>query len=85
MELSGDKAGVARLLDARVVDQNGSRLGRVYELRGHYERDGSIVVDELLIGKTALLKRLRGPGPEAAGIPLDAVIEQGPERIVVRR
>jgi sporulation protein YlmC with PRC-barrel domain len=85
VELSDAPTGVAHLLGARVYDQDGRRLGRVRELRGHHEDDGSVVVDELLLGAKALLKRTRGPGPEARGIPLEAVIEVSAERIVVRR
>lgn len=85
MELNDAPTGVAHLLGARVYDQGGRKLGRVNELRGHHERDGTVVVDELLIGPRALLKRLRGPGPEARGVPVEAVLEQSEERIVVRR
>jgi sporulation protein YlmC with PRC-barrel domain len=85
VELNDTPTGVAHLLGARVYDQNGKKLGRLHELRGHYEKDGSVVVDELLLGPRALLKRTRGPGPDAGGIPVEAVIEQSAERIVVRR
>ena len=85
MELNDAPIGVAHLLGARVYDQNGNKLGRIHEFRGHHEKDGTVVVDELLLGRRALLKRTRGPGPDAGGIPVEAVIEQSPERIVVRR
>jgi hypothetical protein len=54
-----------------VVHPNGSvkyyRDGvRVHELRGHHEDDGTIVIDELLLGRGALLQpcagRVRTPG-----------------------
>jgi hypothetical protein len=85
VELNDAPIGVAHLLGARVYDQRGRKLGRVHELRGHHVGDGSIVIDELLLGKGALLKRLRGPGPDAGGIPVETVIEQSAEKIVVRR
>jgi sporulation protein YlmC with PRC-barrel domain len=85
VELNDEPTGVGHLLGARVYDQNGKKLGRIHELRGHHERDGTIVIDELLIGQMALLKRTRGPGPDARGVPVEAVIEHGPERIVIRR
>ena len=85
MELNDAPTGVGHLLGARVYDQNGKKLGRIHELRGHHERDGTIVIDELLIGPKALLKRTRGPGPDARGVPVEAVIEQSPERVVIRR
>jgi hypothetical protein len=84
VELSDSPTGVAHLLGARVYDTGGRKLGRVHELRGHHEPDGSVVVDELLLGPRALLKRLHGPGPEARGVPVEAVVEQSAERIVVR-
>ncbi|MGH2940302.1 MAG: hypothetical protein ACRDPE_19520 [Solirubrobacterales bacterium] len=85
MELSDVPTGVAHLLGARVYDQNGKELGRIHELRGHHERDGTVVIDELLLGPKALLKRTRGPGPDVRGIPFEAVIELSAERAVVRR
>jgi hypothetical protein len=85
VELNDAPTGVAHLLGVRVYDQNGKKLGRVHEMRGHHEDDGSVVLDELLFGRGALLKRLRGPGPDADGVPIEAVIEQSAERIVVHR
>ena len=85
MELNDAATGVAHLLGARVYDQNGRKLGRVHELRAHREVDGTVVIDELLLGPRALLKRMRGPGPEARGVPVEAVVEQSAERIVVHR
>lgn len=81
MELS--RCPLSRLIGCRVRDASGRRLGRVFELRGHW-KGGEVVVDELLVGRGALLKRLHGPGPHARGIPGDAVLEVGPELIVVR-
>lgn len=55
------------------------------EVGARWERDGTIVFDELLIGRRGLWRRLRGPAADARGIPWEAVTELGPERIVVRR
>jgi len=71
------------LIGRPVCDRSGRRLGRVFEVRGHWE-DGDVVIDELLVGRGGLLKRLRGPGPDARGIPCEAVGEVSAERIVVR-
>jgi hypothetical protein len=51
-------------------------------VKGHWE-DGSVVIDEILVGHGSLLKRLRGPGANAKGVRWENVIEIG-ERIVVR-
>jgi hypothetical protein len=73
------------LIGTPVEDQGGRALGRVFEVRAHWEGDGTIVFDELLIGRHGLWRRLRGPAADARGIPWEAVAELGPERIVVRR
>jgi hypothetical protein len=85
VELNDAPTGVGHLLGIRVYDQSGRKLGRIHELRGHHESDGTLVIDELLLGPRALLRRLRGPGPDARGVPVEAVIEQSAERLVVRR
>lgn len=85
MELSSEPRALSELIGVPVRDQSGRSLGRVYELRSHWERDGSIVLDELMVGRRALWRRLRGPGPEAHGVPWAAVTELGPNAIVVRR
>lgn len=82
MELN-ERQALSDLIGRPVCDQSGRRLGRVVELRGRWE-GGDVVVEELLIGAKGMLKRLRGPGPDARGIPCEAVLEAGPERIVVR-
>jgi len=68
-----------------VRDQGGRSLGRVLEVRARWEGDGSVVLEELIVGRRALWQRLRGPGPDAHGIPWEAVAETGPDRIVIRR
>jgi sporulation protein YlmC with PRC-barrel domain len=83
VELSRDPSAFSELIGARVRDQAGRSLGRVYEVRAHWERDGSVVLDELMIGRRALWQRLRGPGTEAHGIALESVVEIGGEEIVV--
>jgi hypothetical protein len=85
VELKDKPLAFSDLVGVPVDDQSGRSLGRVFEARAHWERDGSIVLDELMVGRTALLRRLRGPRPDAHGIPWAAVIEASPERIVVRR
>jgi sporulation protein YlmC with PRC-barrel domain len=89
--LAGQEAAVelerpwafSELIGRRVVDASGRRLGRVFEAHAHWERD-TFVIDELMLGRRALLRRLRGPSQECRGIPWDAVIEIAEERIVVR-
>jgi len=85
VELSPDRFALSALIGRRVRDQSGRRVGRVWEVRAHRERDGAIVFDELLVGRGAMLKRLRGPGPDAHGIPWQAVTEVTADRIVVSR
>lgn len=84
MELT-DPLALSDLIGVRVRDQGGRALGRVFEVRAHHERGGSVVIDELLLGRRGLARRLRGPGPDSQGIPWEAVTELGPDRIVVRR
>jgi sporulation protein YlmC with PRC-barrel domain len=82
MELNDRPEAFSELIGSRVNDQNGRSLGRVFEIRAHWEGDGTILLDELLVGRRALWRRLRGPGAEARGIPWANVSEVG-ERIVV--
>lgn len=83
MELERPSA-FSELIGRRVTDAAGRSLGHVFEVSAHWERDGSIVLDQLLLGRRALLRRLRGPAQRCRGIPWEAVVEVGPERIVVR-
>lgn len=84
MELR-DPGALSELLGRRVVDQSGRRLGRVYEAKGHWEGD-AVVIDELLLGRTGIRRRLRGPGgPEKQAVPWDAVVDLRDETVVVRR
>jgi sporulation protein YlmC with PRC-barrel domain len=85
VELSPDRSALSALVGREVRDQSGRKLGRVWEVRAHWERDGAIVFDELLVGRGAMLKRLRGPGPDAHGISWQAVTEVADDRIVVSR
>lgn len=82
MELSEPRA-ISELIGRRVRDRSGRTLGRVVEARGHWEGDGTVVLDELLVGRRALLRRLRGPGPGAHGIPWHAVVELRDDALVV--
>jgi sporulation protein YlmC with PRC-barrel domain len=84
VELSrGLPFGLSDLVGRPVCDSSGRRLGRAFELRGHWEDGDRIIIDELLIGRGSLLKRLRGPAADARGVRWENVIEVG-ERIVVR-
>lgn len=70
------------LIGKPVYDSSGRRLGRAFEARAHWE-DDRIVIDELLVGRGSLLKRLRGPQAGARGVRWENVAEVG-ERIVIR-
>ena len=76
---------LSELLGRKVLDQSGRKLGRVYEAKGHWERDGTIVIDELILDRGGLRRRLRGPGgPEEQSYPWEAVVELTGEAIIVR-
>jgi sporulation protein YlmC with PRC-barrel domain len=82
VELShGLPFALSDLIGKPVCNSSGRSLGRVFELRAHWE-DGCVVIDELLVGRGSLLKRLRGPGVNARGVRWENVVEVG-ERIVV--
>jgi sporulation protein YlmC with PRC-barrel domain len=83
MELNVEPGAFSELIGLPVEDRSGRRLGRVFEAHGHWERDGSIVLDELLVGRRGLWRRLRGPDREGRGIPWQAVTEVAGDRIVV--
>jgi sporulation protein YlmC with PRC-barrel domain len=83
MELERPR-GFSELIGTRVADSSGRTLGHIYEATAHWERDGTIVIDELLLGRRALLRRLRGPAQTSRAIPWAAVVEIGADRIVVR-
>jgi sporulation protein YlmC with PRC-barrel domain len=82
VELSGEPFALSDLIGRPVCDSSGRRLGRAFEVRAHWQ-DGGIVIDELLLGRGSLLKRLRGPTAAARGVRWESVIEVG-EQIVVR-
>jgi sporulation protein YlmC with PRC-barrel domain len=82
MELSGDPWAISELIGKPVRDHAGHELGRVFEVRAHWER-GAIVFDELMVGRRALWQRLRGPAEDAHGLPWASVVDVGRERIVV--
>ncbi len=84
MEL-GERGALSELLGRKVVDQSGRRLGRVREARGHWEGD-AVVIDELILDRGGLRRRLRGPGgPEEEAIRWEQVVEMPGETVVVRR
>jgi sporulation protein YlmC with PRC-barrel domain len=77
---------LSELLGRKVVDQSGRRLGRVYEAKAHWERDGAVVIDELILDRGGLRRRLRGPGgSEEQSFPWEAVVELTADAVVVRR
>jgi sporulation protein YlmC with PRC-barrel domain len=82
VELSREPFALSDLIGRPVCDSSGRRLGRTLEVRAHWQ-DGGIVIDELLVGRGALLKRLRGPGTTARGVRWESVTEVG-EQIIVR-
>jgi sporulation protein YlmC with PRC-barrel domain len=85
VELSRDRPfAFSELIGRRVEDQNGRPLGRVLEVRAHWEGDGTILLDELLVGRGALWRRLRGPSAAAGGIPWANVTELSPDRVIVQ-
>jgi len=80
-----DPEALSELLGRKVIDQSGRRVGRVYEAKGHWERDGTVVIDELILSRGGLRRRLRGPGgPEEPSVPWESVIDLH-EHVVVRR
>lgn len=84
MELKGDQpAAFSELIGLQARDADGRLLGRVYEARGHWEGN-AVVIDELLIGRRGMLRRLLGPGGDARGIPWANVVDVDRERILVR-
>ena len=82
MELNGEPFALSEVIGKPVYDGSGRRLGRAFEVRARWRGD-AIAFEEILVGRGSLLKRLRGPGAEAKGIPWENVVEVG-ERIVVR-
>jgi hypothetical protein len=84
VELNDGPGAFSELIGQRVQDGSGRSLGRVFEARGRWQRDGTIVLDELMVGRSGFWQRLRGPGVEARGIAWERVVETGRNRIVVR-
>lgn len=82
MELDRPRA-FSELIGRRVVDSSGRSLGRVFEAHARWEGD-ALVLGELMLGRRALLRRLRGPSQQCRCIPWEAVVGVGPKRIVVR-
>lgn len=83
MELSrGLPFALSDLIGKPVYDGSGRRLGRAFEVRAHWEGE-SVVIDEILVGRGSLRKRLRGPGAKSRGVGWENVVEVT-DRIVVR-
>ena len=77
---------LSELLGRKVVDQSGRKLGRVYEAKAHWEGGDTVVIDELILDRGGLRRRLRGPGgPEEQSYPWEAVVELTGDAVVVRR
>ncbi|HEX5989117.1 MAG TPA: PRC-barrel domain-containing protein [Solirubrobacterales bacterium] len=84
MELSGHRA-LSELLGRKVIDRSGRPLGRVYEVKGRWQPDRTIVVEGLILGRAGLWRRLRGPGTHGVEvIPWEAVVSLEDEHVVVR-
>jgi hypothetical protein len=83
VELSDGRGAFSELIGRRVRDRSGRSLGHVFEARGHWEGDGTIVLDELLVGRQGLWHRLRGPDGGERGIAWESVIEIGETEILV--
>jgi sporulation protein YlmC with PRC-barrel domain len=83
VELNDAPFALSDLIGKPVRDSSGRRLGRAFEVRAHWEGGDRIVVDEILLGRGSLLKRLRGPDVGARGVRWESVIEVG-EQIIVR-
>jgi len=83
MELDEPLRAFSDLVGKRVCDRAGHSLGRLWEVRARHEDDGTIVIEELLVSKRALLRRLRGPKRDARGIPWQAIVELREDAIVV--
>jgi sporulation protein YlmC with PRC-barrel domain len=83
VELNRPRA-LSELLGRKVFDQSGRKLGRVYEAKAHWERDGRIVIEELILDRGGLRRRLRGAGgPEEQAIAWEHVVELRDDRVVV--
>jgi sporulation protein YlmC with PRC-barrel domain len=83
VELNPEPWAFSDLVGSRVSDRSGHSLGRVFEVRAHWQGDGSILIDELIVGRSGLRLRLRGPGAAGRGIPWAAVASVKPGQIVI--
>ncbi|MGN6512534.1 MAG: hypothetical protein ACTHKZ_03045, partial [Lysobacteraceae bacterium] len=73
---------LTQVQDLRVVDEDGRRLGRVFEIRspGAAEKEPTREareVDCLLCGRLGLFERLGWKQPRPRAIPWDAVVDVG--------
>ena len=79
------------LLDRRVVDENGKRLGRIHEIVARREHDRHVVV-EYRLGSGALIDRFQltrwifGRKPQPIVVPVDQLdITRGSADCILRR
>jgi sporulation protein YlmC with PRC-barrel domain len=84
VELNEGRGAFSELIGRRVRDTSGRSLGHVFEVRAHWEKDGTIVLDELLIGRLGLWRRLRGPGPDDGGIAWTSLVAVDDDFLTVR-
>jgi sporulation protein YlmC with PRC-barrel domain len=84
VELSSQPFAFSELIGMPVEDSSGRHLGRVWEARARWKPDGTMTIEEILVGRGAVLKRLRGLGPDAKGISWENVAQIDARRIVVR-
>jgi sporulation protein YlmC with PRC-barrel domain len=82
VELSREPFALSSLIGRPVRDSAGRRLGHAFEVRAHWEGD-VVAIDEILVGRGALMKRLRGPSAKARAVRWESVVEVG-EQIIVR-
>ena len=83
MELREGPGAFSELIGLPVVSNSGRSIVRAFEVRAHWDGDGKLELDAVLVGRGALWRRLRGPASAAHGIPWQEISEVSSERIVV--
>jgi sporulation protein YlmC with PRC-barrel domain len=82
VELSREELNLSELIGTPVRDNGGRRIGRVYEVRARW-RGEEVVVEAVLVGRSGLLRRLRGSGEEPRGFAWEEIVERSAEGITV--